>query len=221
MATRNCDVAWLSYPWPHSQGQQIRFLQRIPCSKWNEAPDFDFILEGYYNKLATLQIPTLFGMRWFEIYQNRLETHLLILKQSSNKASIDIRCVLSASQGQVEATFRLQNGAAIGFQSFEVADSKKPLFAQDLLDAAREQALAQRLLETPHERLCCCLPGFTSPVPSGLPLCNYGTPVTENGLQSWLLYLRGLGTTELEALADAPMSSAEEGDYCKEFYDVR
>ena len=202
----DCDVAWLPRSWPQQRVVQIALLLDIASTQWSPAPDFDFIHEGCYKAMGTFRLRTGFGHRWFMVWEDFLRSKVLILKQANTNVPVTIQCILHTQENRLDAIFRSFNGVQIGTQSFYAACMDKPLSTAEIIRAARDKALHQCLIETPHETICCYFPGFSSPLPPGIPLWMPGSPLSEDNVQTWLAYLRTLSPWALEALAETPRS---------------
>lgn len=139
---------------------------------------------------------TRFGQRWFHIWQNHLESKLVVVKQAAPDTPAVVCCELSAGLCGVRVAFSLLSGRVLGTAAFNAISAEDPLLVNDLRTAASEQALKHGLLETHRQAVGLAFPGFRQDLPDGLLLWS-SNAVTETELQAWLTYLQPLSPTEL------------------------
>lgn len=199
---RDVDCARFNGAWPKNGEEQHALLLSILPAAWTHHPEmgFSYMEDGsFYRKIACKTLGTPWGQRWFHILQKLGDAELLVIKQPAPQKLLLVSCALEAKGPSIQVTLTLLSGRVLAIETFGHATPRDPLLLEDLVEVAREYALEQGILETPHQKVECQLEGFTYTLPEGLMLWHYAQSiVTSDGLLEWLAYLRTLSRAELQ-----------------------
>ena len=179
---------WLvatSFTWPQDKSEQTHLLQSLHPLEWGRLPNpnLNLILRDTYSLAATRKVETHRGSQMYYVWTCNGSNEVLIVKEAI-LTPVMVSCVLTGVENNLEASFHLLSGLKFYTRLLETTPALGICFGA-LKEAAHEEALKHRLLDSKYQGVQLVLQGFGPILPDKIQVWK-GGPSTNHGFEEAL-----------------------------------